>query len=65
MTIGNVEKGVVMIEACFSAVGGEELDGWESNFVSDMHARFEEWGEDMFISPKQLEKLQECYEKVR
>ena len=30
---------------------------WEMNFVADIKSRFEEYGDDTFVSEKQLDKL--------
>lgn len=31
---------------------------WEKNFVQEQIARFERWGSDLYISPKQIAVLQ-------
>lgn len=36
---------------------------WEKNFVQDQIARFERWGSDLHISPKQIAVLQKIANK--
>ena len=31
---------------------------WEHDFIASMQARYERWGDSMFISPKQLAQLE-------
>jgi hypothetical protein len=40
------------------------LTDWECNFISDMADKFEKWGADTFVSPKQEEIIRRIYEKV-
>ena len=39
------------------AWAGAETE-WEIEFVGDIKSRFNEWGEKMFLSPRQLEVIQ-------
>ena len=36
----------------------EALTDWETKFVAEMIERFDEWGEDCFLSEPQLEALE-------
>ena len=36
-----------------TAAEGNARTGWEMDFLSDMTERFEQWGDQMFLSPKQ------------
>lgn len=64
MTIDQVDNGAKMLVDCYEAVDEGILDEWEANFISDMHERYVQYEDAMFISPKQLEKLSKIFRKL-
>jgi hypothetical protein len=64
VTIEQVDNGVKMLVDCYEAVDEDILDEWEANFITDMHERYLQYEDSMFISPKQLEKLSKIYKKL-
>lgn len=42
----------------------KKLNEWETNFMSDFQRKFDEHGEDCFMSPKQRAALSKIYQKL-
>ena len=38
--------------------------GWEVDFVESLRAKYDEWGEDMFVSEKQLQVLDDMIHHI-
>lgn len=49
------DKGQIgdLLSMCYD----ENLDDWESEFIGKMRANFEKYGDTMYISEKQMDKL--------
>lgn len=53
------------LEGLFERCSGNEmLSKWESDFVDDQRKRYEQYGTNMFLSPKQLQVLQRVENKL-
>lgn len=51
------------IKALLKAAKAKASTDWEKTFVQDQITRFERWGGDLKISPKQIEVLQRIANK--
>lgn len=51
-----------MLEAIKADTGA--LNDWERQFVDDQVRRFDQYGAEIFLSPKQWKKIRDIYEVV-
>lgn len=42
----------------------DQLNEWETNFISNVENSISKWGEGTYITENQYHKLQEIYERV-
>lgn len=43
---------------------GPGLTDWQKGFMKDQHERYQKYGANIFLSPKQWAALKDAYEKV-
>lgn len=56
-----IDRLTEILEAAENASG--RLTSWQNGFIDDMRTRYEEWGANLRVSPKQWDKLEEIFEK--
>lgn len=66
MKARTVEERFDRVEEFMALLGAAELSAageWEEQFISDLHANFQRYGAQTYLSDNQLEKLEQIASK--